>query len=88
MSFIVPENVLLASLKCTDNYSCLEPHRNGDKPICTVDYAFGENLMFIEALNPEHCPYRISFGQTHICSCPLHYFIHTNCVNRHRQEPC
>jgi len=87
MQFIVPEHVLLTSLKCTDNYYCLAPHRNGNKPMCKVEYAFGENLMFIEALNSEHCPYRISFGHTHICACPLHYFIHTNCDNKHRQEP-
>ncbi len=58
---------------CRSGIKCLEP--NGTHPRCSVDYAFGKNLMFLNSPSDTTCPYRMRFGDGYICDCPTHYAI-------------
>ena len=58
---------------CRSGIRCLEP--NGTHPRCSVDYAFGTNLMFVNSPSDTTCPYRMRFGDGYICDCPTHYAI-------------
>ena len=60
---------------CRFGFKCLEP--NAVHPRCSVDYAFAKNLMFVESPAEANCPYRMGFGNGHICDCPTHYAIKT-----------
>ncbi len=78
MSLTVPENVLMDSIRCPNNYSCLDSGQSLDRPICKVDYSLGNNLLFISPLNEDACPYRVAVGTSNICKCPTHFFLNSN----------
>ncbi len=60
---------------CRSGFKCLEP--NAVHPRCSVDYAFGKDLMFVDSPAEADCPYGMGFGNGHICVCPTHYAIKT-----------
>lgn len=86
MSVIVPEHVLSHTKRCGDDYACLQSDPSAVKLTCEIDYAFGDNLLFIKALNSEPCPYRFSLGPVHICACPTRHFIHTHYPQKKRRK--
>lgn len=62
--------------KCRCGFACLDA--NSRHPLCPVNYAFGENLMFLDCKADIACPYRSSYGGRDICSCPTHYSLHSH----------
>jgi len=76
MTFEVPESVLAKTTKCEHGHSCLEPDQRGDKPMCEMDRAYGENLLSVIPHVDKPCPYRVFFGYGFICACPTYSAIH------------
>lgn len=68
--------VLSKTTKCPYNFSCLEASQNGGEPKCEVDYANGQNVLFLETKESVSCPYRVPFGYCQVCVCPMHFYLH------------
>jgi hypothetical protein len=71
MKYKIADNIIKQATRCDKNLVCL----SGDGgPYCTVmDYMVGneEEAALIECPKESACPYRASFGETHICECPV-----------------
>ncbi len=66
MVYKLEENVLNETIKCNDNFSCL----NGDKNcLCEVDSSIDNKILFIKS-NNKTCSYKASFGYSYYCHCP------------------
>lgn len=75
MKHPVPKSVIEQTTKCQHNFSCLETGKCGDKEMCAVQYADGENVLFLKDKEDASCNYRMSFGYNQVCTCPVHYAI-------------
>jgi hypothetical protein len=79
MKINVPVEVLAKTIDCPQNLSCLlNDGQCGDPNECKVDYANGENVLFLESKKAIPCPYRINFADGIICRCPTHFYLHKN----------
>lgn len=63
--------------KCPHEVSCIVTGKCGDHECCKVERAFGGHFMFLKDSEYQACPYQSPFGFGMICSCPVHYLMHT-----------
>lgn len=73
----VSDEVKTQTTKCEHNYSCLETGLRNDFPLCKVEQRDGTNVLFLETTERTICPYRLDFGGKQLCTCPVHYHIHS-----------
>jgi hypothetical protein len=71
----VPDDVLKATIKCPYKFSCLTQDQCGERKMCEVEHINGKNIIFLKDTQQTHCPYRLAFGFSQICTCPTHYTI-------------
>jgi hypothetical protein len=65
---IVKESTILSTNECQNGFNCLK----GDKNLLSkVELIVEDNFIFIKCLNPEHCSYQRSVGDSHSCTCPV-----------------
>lgn len=77
MKYSISQQILKKAVYCKHDFSCLETGKYCDRQMCKVDYADGENVLFLETKEPANCEYRVSFGCSQVCTCPVCYAIHT-----------
>ncbi|MGC9324774.1 MAG: hypothetical protein ACP5G0_08530 [Desulfomonilia bacterium] len=65
----ITEKTIKTATKCDKQFSCLS-HKTRD--VCPVTHANGQNVLIIES-KPHPCPYKITFGSSEICLCPVRY---------------
>lgn len=58
--------------KCQRGFVCLS---DGETPCCPVRSSV-RGVLFVKNVAAHHCPYGMSFGYSHICSCPVRWEIH------------
>ena len=75
MKHQIPDAIIKQATKCQHSSSCLETGKCGDKEMCAVDYTDGENVIFLKDKQEACCSYRMPFGYSQVCSCPVHYAI-------------
>lgn len=78
MNDSVPAACISKANKCTHGHSCLETRKCGDRDLCEVKYADGQDVLFLCDIAHAECPYRVSFAEGYMCRCPVHYWLHTN----------
>jgi hypothetical protein len=78
----IPLAVSLAASNCPHNLGCLATGKCGDRVMCSVNFSFGNNVLMLDSNEQKPCPYRVSFGQTEICTCPVRQFLYD-----HRHGP-
>lgn len=81
MKFIVPDEILRETTRCTYGFSCLQngkeqQNQKEDYPRCLARYSIGENLVFVQASWLDPCPYILNYGNSAICTCPVRYAIY------------
>ena len=54
--------------KCRNDFSCLT---GGTDCTCKVDKLMAGKILFMEPVTAKACDYRISFGTSTICNCPV-----------------
>ena len=54
--------------KCKKDFSCLSEKR---KKLCKVTHTAENEVHFVECLDTEFCSYRMPFGNSFICKCPV-----------------
>ena len=55
--------------KCWRGFACLSNATNG---VCAVRDQVGD-VLFVEKTRQAYCPYDVTFGYSHICSCPVRH---------------
>ena len=66
MSIEVSEGTLQKAEKCWRGYRCL----SAEDGVCPVrDYV--SEVLFVERRRDVYCPYDVTFGYSHICTCPV-----------------
>ncbi|OQW98489.1 MAG: hypothetical protein BWK74_04455 [Desulfobacteraceae bacterium A6] len=77
MGIEVPDAVKLETNRCTHNFACLSTEGSSGQAKCKIDYSDGKNVLFIASCNEQFsCKYRIHFGYSQICTCPVHYYLY------------
>jgi hypothetical protein len=65
---------VLKLTKCPNELKCLS---DISYPRCRVRYAIGaEPALFVYRPQNDPCRYCIPFGDSHLCSCPVHRELH------------
>lgn len=58
--------------KCLCDVSCLETGKCMDRDMCEIERAVGGSILFIKDDGfTFSCPYKVAFGFSHFCSCPV-----------------
>ncbi len=72
MVFKIDEDVLKNTTKCKKNFSCL----TGETNICRVELCVANKIHFIKCVDNLPCGYRIPFGYSYVCICPVRKELH------------
>ncbi len=75
MKWTVGPSVVAEAGRCLHAHSCLERGACGDKPLCDVLYADGENILFLCTEENRSCPYRLFYAGHEVCTCPVRFAI-------------
>ena len=67
MELEVSEEIRQRTDKCWRGFACLSGMKDG---ICAVREQVGD-VIFVEKIKQAYCPYDVTFGYSHICSCPV-----------------
>jgi len=68
MAFKISEQAIKAADNCIYHFACLS---GDEKCLCAVDDNFNGKILFIKPHNHNACSYRMSFGYSYICKCPV-----------------
>ena len=68
MSTHIPEDILKQTTRCKKNFYCLP---NGEEHLCKVSSFIDNKVCVVECSNEISCTYKIPFGNSIICTCPL-----------------
>jgi len=64
----INEEYLKNTTKCKKDFSCLSGKRND---LCKVELNVEDKIHFVKCMSSEPCSYRISFGYSFVCLCPV-----------------
>ena len=74
MSIKVDDNTIQETTKCGKNFSCL----SGEMPSCSIEENIDNKIHFIKCVNNELCSYKLSFGYSYVCTCPVRKELYNN----------
>ena len=77
MKVEIPDSVRRKVTQCPHDFSCLQTGRCGDRNMCEVAYAYGGNVMRLASCEQVHCPYRVAYGDSQLCTCAVREYLHT-----------
>ncbi|HEY9204750.1 MAG TPA: hypothetical protein VIO58_02420 [Candidatus Methanoperedens sp.] len=60
------EDILKTATRCEKRLSCLL-----GTDVCRVESCIDDKIHFIKCMNSESCNYRIAFGYSYVCTCPV-----------------
>ena len=72
----VPDEIMSEADECPHDFSCFSSQKCGDRKMCTVRWANGKNVLFLDPENKEDCPYRTPFGFGQVCTCPVRFALY------------
>ncbi|MBU3968326.1 MAG: hypothetical protein KKG76_13320 [Euryarchaeota archaeon] len=64
----VDDDIIKTANRCKKNFSCLS---SDETDLCKVEMNVGEKIHFIKCKNKNTCNYRIPFGYSFVCTCPV-----------------
>jgi hypothetical protein len=67
MARLISKETLQQTIKCTLSFQCLDDER---RDICSVELSLREKGCFLKTVKPIACRYRVSFGDSYLCTCP------------------
>jgi len=67
MNIKVDDIIKQKTTKCRKNFSCI----TDGTPLCSVELCIENNIHFIKCLNNELCSYKVPFGYSFVCICPV-----------------
>lgn len=54
--------------KCPFSFQCLQDEK---RCMCVIERCLEGNGCFLETVKPQDCPYKMSFGYSYMCHCPI-----------------
>jgi len=67
VKFKISEEIRHEASQCWRGFRCLLTGENG---MCPVHDCVGD-VLFVEKTGQDYCPYDVTFGYSHICTCPV-----------------
>ncbi|MBU4076988.1 MAG: hypothetical protein KKI06_09830 [Euryarchaeota archaeon] len=64
----VHDDIIKNTDRCKKDHSCLSGLTTD---LCKVEMCVGDKIHFIKCLNEHICNYRIPFGYSFVCTCPV-----------------
>jgi hypothetical protein len=68
MDFEINEEIKKNTTKCNKDFICFSKSRTD---LCKVEYNVDNKIHFVNCKSSEPCNYRISFGYSFVCQCPV-----------------
>jgi hypothetical protein len=64
----IDQKILTKATSCSKGFACL----NGDNTVnCKIQYCINRQIHFIESSGTKTCNYKMHFGESFICICPV-----------------
>ncbi len=63
----IDKKILAVTLSCHKNFDCLNNNQQG---CCKVESCINQKVYFVENDTRSLCNYKMSFGDSFICTCP------------------
>ena len=63
----VDDDVIKNTNRCKKDHSCLSDLTD----LCKVEMCIADKIHFIKCMNERTCNYRITFGYSFVCTCPV-----------------
>jgi hypothetical protein len=73
MNIKVDDNIKQETTKCKKKFSCL----SGETP-CSVELCIDNKIHFIKCVSKEPCSYKVPFGYSDVCTCPVRKELYNN----------
>lgn len=73
----VPESIRRKVTQCPHEFGCLASGHCGSRTICAIEYSYGDSVMLLATNEQIDCPYRVAFGHSQLCVCPIREYLHT-----------
>lgn len=71
------EEMRALAVKCPYGVTCIETGKCAERNMCSIERSVGENILFIKDDGTAFsCPYKVGFGFSHFCSCPVRGRLH------------
>jgi hypothetical protein len=64
----IDESTIRSTTKCDKGFQCLHGET---EQLCEVEYCVQDKVCFVKCLNIKRCSYRIHFGHSFVCNCPV-----------------
>ncbi|MEN8264056.1 MAG: hypothetical protein ABFR82_11390 [Nitrospirota bacterium] len=68
MDIKIDEDVKTSTTKCDKDFKCLV---DNTYTLCRVTQSIHDEVLFVECLEESYCNYKMSFGFSNICNCPI-----------------
>ncbi len=65
---LISEATLKKTTKCKKGFSCLKGDREN---MCRVELNIGDKIHFVKCMGDVPCDYRVAFGYSFVCLCPV-----------------
>lgn len=63
----IDKKIISVTRNCPENFDCL----NSDRHVyCKVENCINQNVLFVKYTGKSFCNYKMSFGNSSICTCP------------------
>lgn len=72
IKYMVEKRIIDEAIKCDREFQCLS---GNEECLCPVEDTIEENILFIHSPKGNFCPYRMSFGYSFICGCPVRKYL-------------
>jgi len=63
----IDKNIISNTIKCEKNFDCLSANNH---VYCKVESCINNKVHFINCVYNLNCSYKMSYGDTFICTCP------------------
>ena len=68
MIFNVDDSIIRKTTQCEKNLSCMSETKT---ELCKITRNVEDKVYFVKCEENESCSYRLSFGDSFICNCPV-----------------
>ncbi|MCX9011739.1 MAG: hypothetical protein OIN66_11535 [Candidatus Methanoperedens sp.] len=69
----ISEDILKKTSRCKKNFSCLSGEIS---TLCKVEFCIEDKIHFIRCVTTMPCSYKIPFGYSYVCICPVRKELH------------
>lgn len=68
MKIQIDDNIIKKTTDCDKQFRCLADENH---VYCAVELCLDEKVHFIKCVEGRACKYALSFGYSHLCTCPV-----------------